>query len=274
MSAHRSQLAALILTRRVIKLTCQLATILLIVGGLAIGDAYHIAGMLLFISGLVAPVLLVGYALRRSPSRVLLLRPFGESGVSQSLKGLARRHLSPLGPTFTLADDDLTPPGPLYSLLTGYLRFGGFLTNWMLPARWSAEDRAGLDQLAHALQGTTKFALAWLWSSNGLFVIRASDRLWKEAVALLMTRADLIVVDLSESGPGSVWELDQIRTVNFSKRVVCVALQGRLGVAQDLVSKLLPRGFGDRFFGYCADGSILRKEEFLKLVSGIVYSRK
>jgi hypothetical protein len=86
-----------------------------------------------------------------------------------------------------------------------------------------------------------------------------------------MDRADLIVIDISEAGPGSVWELDRLGTKNLTERVVCVAVQGRLGVAQDVVSALLPAGFSDRFFGYRPDGAIPRAGEFLQMVAEIAY---
>ena len=157
----------------------------------------------LMLGSVAVGVSLVRRSFRHRPNRLLLLRPFSEAAVSDSLNKLTRRTLSFLGFVFTLQDRDLRA-GPLDSLARQFANLGGPVWAWLGPIRFAASSRDELRELKASLSSQVRLPWMWLASWRRLFPVATTDSFWQDAVAVLLTAADVVIIDLSELGPGSL----------------------------------------------------------------------
>jgi hypothetical protein len=90
-------------------------------------------------------------------------------------------------------------------------------------------------------------------------MVRTSDAWWRMTAQLLMDSSDAIVMDLSQMSEGVGWELDLIRESRAARRVVFIALWGKLEEAE---AALAARGIDAVVHHYAPDGEIQRRLQF------------
>ncbi|MFT2010978.1 hypothetical protein ACMA1I_20060 [Pontibacter sp. 13R65] len=202
----------------------------------------------------------------KKPKIILLLRPFSEPHISSKLKNLVRDEISFLGFTFTLADKHFTSPSRRDKLLKTFYNLSGVLTSWLSPTSLRAKTKTDIQQLNNVVSSTRKLCWLWLISYSRLLVITASDNFWQATVKLFLDNADLIIVDLSEVGIGSIWELKELKRNSHRLRIIFIASQGNIKNAQELINSFFPNNL-NCFFGYRPDGTFVRREEFLGIVN-------
>lgn len=241
-----------------------LATALVIVGAFV-----PLLAPLSFAGALVplAPFLLgciffrIRWLFTRRPRLVLLLRPFSEPTVNDALVRLVQRHVGFLGFTYTLADADVVAHELQHRVL-------GVIpgVNLFTPRRFSARTRGELMQLAASLDETMRRTWGWLFSRRRLFVVPASDTFWRDAVQLLIESADVVLVEISETAPGVVWEFEQLRRSPAGAGVVFLARPDRRENAQRSVDHFFHRR-ADQLFTYDEHGVLTDERGFLRAVA-------
>jgi hypothetical protein len=156
-------------------------------------------------------------ALWERPPRFLLLRPFHRGPLSRPLKRIARRHLAPYGHTYTLADADIHVPWYVrIPILFGQLPLFSFRFRQIRrPQR--------LERLDRAMRRTWLRNVNWCMSWSKLFAVACADAHWQAAVALLMTRADVIVVDVVNLRENVAWEIEHAYAEGGADRLLYLA---------------------------------------------------
>lgn len=228
-----------------------------------------IAGASEFVVGLwvLLPFLLpviffrIRWLFTRRPRLVLLLRPFSEPTVNDALVRLVQRHLGFLGFTYTLADADVVA-NELQHRVLGAIPG----VNLFSPRRFSARTRGELMQLAASLDESMRRTWGWLFSRRRLFVVPASDTFWRDAVQLLIDSADVVLVEVSETAPGVVWEFEQLRRSAAGAGVVFLARPDRRENAQRSVDHFFHRR-ADQLFTYDERGVLTDERGFLRAVA-------
>lgn len=197
----------------------------------------------------------------RRPRIVLLLRPFSEPTVNDALVRLVQRHVGFLGFTYTLADADVVAHEMQHRVLGAIPG-----VNVLTPRRFGARTRGELMQLTASLDETMRRTWGWLFSRRRLFVVPASDTFWRDAVQLLIESADVVLVEVSETAPGVVWEFEQLRRSAAGAGVVFLARPDRRENAQRSVDHFFHRR-ADQLFTYDERGALTDERGFLRAVA-------
>lgn len=239
-------------------------------------EALQIVGYLL--AGCVLPSLLVWFfasALRRHPARITLLRKFNVRHLSEPLERVLAQELRPYGHIATLSDRYIRHERFGW-LQTALLSLGNPLAAlWFvvgLPIRfvWRLFDRSAMGpavvlnardyrNLAARLRDRIGLNVQAAMVSKEAFMVRTSDAWWRMTAQLLMDSSDAIVMDLSQMSEGVGWELDLIRDSGAERRVVFIALWGKLEEAE---AALAARGIDAVVHHYAPDGEIQRRPQF------------
>jgi hypothetical protein len=161
----------------------------------------------------------------RSPTRITLLRPFGEHHRKGPLGDLASHVLAQFGHTYTLADHQFRLPWYLRARFLGLLRKIGF------PSL-TVDSAKALDRLVKTLRGRVARNINWLISNHHVFPVRSSDAFWRATVALLVTSSDLLVVDVTAFADGVVDELEHCRREKRLHDVVLVVDPAQVDAAR------------------------------------------
>ncbi len=206
-------------------------------------------------------LLRIRWLFTRRPRLVLLLRPFSEPTVNDALVRLVQRHLGFLGFTYTLADADVVA-NELQHRVLGAIPG----VNLFSPRRFNARTRGELMQLAASLDESMRRTWGWLFSRRRLFVVPASDTFWRDAVQLLIESADVVLVEVSETAPGVVWEFEQLRRSAAGAGVVFLARPDRRENAQRSVDHFFHRR-ADQLFTYDERGVLTDERGFLRAVA-------
>lgn len=153
------------------------------------------------------------------PDRILLLRPFGQRRVSKALKRFNRRTLAYRGFTLTLADKYLKNSLSAYLLANIPLDMGSLLVALYRPLfrrmhRWvfirRSRDLRILRLRLRSRWTLTRFWQSWLGLGDRINKFRSRDELWKDCIGILLDDCQVIVVDLSDAGAGTLWELEEL----------------------------------------------------------------
>ena len=67
--------------------------------------------------------------------------------------------------------------------------------------------------LARRLRERTGLNFEMIWTSKEIVLVRTSDLWWKRVISLLITSADVIVIDLSNVTQGTEWELARLNSL-------------------------------------------------------------
>lgn len=167
--------------------------------------AYFLAA---FISGFVLPVIIClpilwpWAAHWREPRRIIAFRRF-HIAENRKLSRLLTRYLAPYGHVFTLADERIhiswTVRIPLFLGQLSFIHFRPRIVR----------DAGRLKVLGRLLGQRVRLNVNWLVSYRKLFAIRSSDEYWRACVELLLERADLALIDISEPSEALQWEVSQ-----------------------------------------------------------------
>ena len=153
------------------------------------------------------------------PDRILLLRPFGEPRVSRALKQFNRRSLAYRGFTFTLADKHLKHSLFVFLLANVPLDLGSIVAVLYRPLfrrmhRWvfiqHPRDLAILRLRLRSRWTLMRFWHSWLGLGDRINKFGSSDALWKDCIGILLDDCQVIVVDLSRAGAGTLWEVEEL----------------------------------------------------------------
>lgn len=214
-------------------------------------------------------------ALRRYPARITLLRKFNVRHLSEPLERMLAQELRPYGHIATLSDKYIRHERFGW-LQTALLSLGNPLAAlWFvigLPIRfvWRLFDRSAMGpavvlnardyrNLAARLRDRIGLNVQAAMVSKEAFMVRTSDAWWRMTAQLLMDSSDAIVMDLSQMSEGVGWELDLIRDSGAERRVVFIALWGKLDEAE---AALAARGIDAVVHHYAPDGEIQRPPQF------------
>ena len=162
----------------------------------------------------------------RAPLRVTVLRPFGQKHIARPLQMFVYRHLSGFGHVFTLQDANIRLPpsrlvGVLVSPFLGLLLQGQIIKN----------ERAFI-RFRNAMSHLYRQNMRWVVWPYKLFVAKCVDSWWKRCVELLLVSSDVIVMETSHIGPGSLWELQTIAKKGFEKKTIFISAQSDIDRAK------------------------------------------
>ena len=146
----------------------------------------------------------------KRPTRITLLRPFGDRRRKRPLAELAAKVLAPWGHTYTLSDNHFRLAWYFRSPLLGVLRLAAF------PSL-TVNSAASYNRLRATLTKRVSRNINWLVAANHVFPVRSSDELWRSTVGALVASSELVVVDVTAFADGVTDELEFCRA------------QGRLG---------------------------------------------
>ncbi|WP_284617587.1 hypothetical protein [Aquabacterium humicola] len=173
----------------------------------------------------------IGLAMGRRPS-ILLLRPFDRAKLAKATAGFVRSVLARRGPVYTLSDSAF---------------YDRWYVRWpvVAPQIWALTYRLprvhatpAVDRTIEGLQQWLLRNLNWLSSRSKIFTIAASTDAWQELVRRLALASNLIVVDISEGGPGLAWEVAFIRDEGLLARTVFVSTAESRRPAQEWLRSL------------------------------------
>ncbi len=193
----------------------------------------------------------LGGMFRSRPARILLLRRFNNVDVDEPLRRFAKRHLSPLGHVYTLADKHFRRPFftwrntvltwsptvwvPFLVLLPWDLvrgRLDWSSAGGRIKVRSARDFRRFAQRVADRVSSNTQM----MASARRTIIVRTSDAWWQHVVRLLMLSADAIVVDLSDVAKGTEWELDTLvesRLLDRTLFVVRKDTEGAMDIARE-----------------------------------------
>jgi hypothetical protein len=213
-------------------------------------------------------ILCTRMAFRRPPCCLLLLRPFGEARISDSLRALIRKRLFFLGLVLTFGDNNIKAPARRDRVLQSIFSMGSWMTAFFVPVSLDVTSTSDPPLLVTRLRSPIRLLWRWLISNHNCLVITSTSELWKETIGSLIEAVDLVVVDLSEIGTGTLWELEKLRRNPRTHRLIFLVSQGRVKDARMTVERFFPT-LHDRLFAYREDGTLLRDNTFIALLDSL-----
>jgi hypothetical protein len=163
------------------------------------------------------------------PPRLLLLRPFNNRTLAGALKPFVRRHVARYGHVYTLQDDYFSNPT---------VEISGWWLSWLL-VHPNIRSEWDLDRLRRHLQ-RARGTFTWLARRNGVIPVASSHEWWQRTMHQLASSCDAIVMDISQSTEGLMWELQELRTLELKSRVVFVAHSDHHEDAAILLKRCFP----------------------------------
>jgi hypothetical protein len=204
-------------------------------------------------------------ALWHAPPRALLLRPFNRGPLSRPLKRLVRRDVARYAHVYTLSDADINVPWYVrIPVLIGQLALFSFRMRTIRDARHIA-------RIERATERTWLRNINWCMAFGKIFPIATSDAHWREVVDCLLTRASIVIIDVSDLRDNVTWEIDRARRLGAEGRIFYLvsaelAEQSRHALTQALG----PEAAANRLFRYGKDGNVERARFDAALVDSIV----
>lgn len=193
----------------------------------AVGVA-SVAMMIVWIAQYVGVFVMLSW---RYPDRILLLRPFGQRGISRALKRFNRRYLAYRGFTFTLADKHLRNSLIAYLVENIPTDFGSLATVIYRPLfrrlqrRVSIRRPRDLSILRLRLRSRwrlTNFWCSWLGLRDRINKFHSRDELWKNCIDILLDDCQVIVLDMSHAGEGTLWEVQELFRRGYGCKTVII----------------------------------------------------
>ena len=167
----------------------------------------------------------------RHADRILLLRPFDEAQIAGALKKLNRRALAYRGFTFTLADKHLQDSLAIFVLANIPVDLGSLLTVWYRPLyrrmhrRVFVERPRDLSILRLRLRSRwalIRFWQSWFGLSDRINKFGSRNELWQDCMNFLLDDCQVIVVDMTRVGQGTLWELHELLRRRYGYKSVFV----------------------------------------------------
>jgi hypothetical protein len=185
--------------------------------------------------------------------RLLLLRPFGTSRISKSVKRLVFRHLGPYGFVYTLEDRYYKHNWVYLFLLKGFSPFFRYVRKQ--PALLSV-IRSERSYVKLGLQLARKWhpSLASLMNGGQGFTVRSTDVWWQQVINLLINSSDIVFVDVSQVGKGTAWEITQLEARRLLGKCLFMVEKGQESIAMEAFNHLLPATLVPKLFVYEESG--------------------
>ena len=196
------------------------------IGGVA--GVASIAMMIVWIAQYLGVFVILNW---RHPDRILLLRPFGQRRVSRALKRFNCRYLAYRGFTFTLADKHLRNSLVAYLVENIPTDFGSLATVIYRPLfrrlqrRVSIRRPRDLSILRLRLRSRwrlTNFWCSWLGLRDRINKFHSRDELWKDCIDMLLDDCQVIVLDMSHAGEGTLWEVQELFRRGYGYKTVII----------------------------------------------------
>lgn len=198
----------------------------------------------------------------KTPSRILLLRPFHRGHASRRLKNLVRSEVANLGHVYTLADTDINVPWYVtLPLILGQLSF--FTFRYMEVRRPNQ-----LHRLVRVMERRKLRNFNWAVSRSKVFPVATTNFAWVHVVHRLLLTVDIIIIDLSGFKIGVVKELELCTKLGLLDRVVCVVDEPQSSIVEEKLQNCKEWG-GLKVFKYNKN-KVSNQEDFkLQLVSAL-----
>lgn len=202
--------------------------------------------------------------LRAGPLRALLLRPFELPDSGDLTRSFVTRYLSRIGHTYTLSDPEIKPwqESPhLFKFLMLVMGVPAWIILWHPRPSFNIRYHEDIPRLMDYMCRGAARSITWLFSDR-IFKITCTQETWKRVVQYLINRVNLIVLDISNSGEGLRWEVNELLFYDAIGKTVFVAGNGSMKSARLFLEACgLPEA-NRRLFAYGEDGLVTRHEEF------------
>jgi hypothetical protein len=193
---------------------------------------------------------------RRRSLRFLLLRPFGEPKLAPALRNVVAEHLGPISATYTLSDRAYRPGFflALFERCNDLWRFA--LGALYRPSRllMSVKNEGSFLNLARILSNVIGPSFKTFAVGDQALRIRATDDWWQLVIDMLMHSVDLIVMDISNVGSGSTWEILQLSKRRLQGNCMFICEEGYDQRGLDCLRRVDPGFDPYRLYIYTADG--------------------
>jgi hypothetical protein len=173
-----------------------------------------------------------GILLQPPLTRVLVLRPFRRRHRARAISRLLDREARFYGSLITLSDQYLRE-----SRVTTVLQFvfsvAGNLGLLILglafrmprsPLNVRSERR--FRSLKKLLLRRWRNRALWTMSGGRALVVRTTDEWWQDVVRVLIHSCEIIILDVSEPGPGLDWEINTLRRLGLTGKTIVMAEMG------------------------------------------------
>ena len=169
---------------------------------------------------LALPVAGAMVLLWRDPPRILVLRPFNRRPLTRGLARLVQRDVARFGHVYTLADAELRVRWYVrVPFLLGQLALLSFRSRIITRPRQ-------LKRLERATRRTWLRNINWCLSWRKVFAVATDDAHWQQVVELLLNRATVVLIDLTEARPNVRWEIALIERLGLGNRVLWLLRAG------------------------------------------------
>lgn len=199
----------------------------------------------------------------KTPSRILLLRPFHRGHESHKLKKLIRSEVANFGHVYTLSDTDINVPWYVtLPLILGQLSFFTFRYR-------EIRSPDHLHRLLRSMGRRKIRNINWALSPNKVFPVATTNFAWVHVVQRFLLNVDIIIIDLSDLKVGVVKEFELCADLGLLDRVICVVDEQQSMVVEEKLSD--NNKFENiKIFRY-RSGSVLEHKEFkLRLLSALI----
>ena len=198
----------------------------------------------------------------KTPSRILLLRPFHRGHASRQLKKLIRSEVANFGHVYTLSDTDINVPWYVtLPLILGQLSFFTFRYR-------EIRSPNHLRRLLRSMERRKIRNINWALSPNKVFPVATTNFAWVHVVHRLLLAVDIIIIDLSDFKVGVAKELELCADLELLDRVICVVDEQQSKVVEERLSNNYKID-NINIFRY-SKGTVLKSEEFLQKLLSIL----
>ena len=217
----------------------------------------------------------------RNPARILLLRPFGMSETSSSLKKVARKNLSYSGHVFSLEDQFVRHSQnpsimnvfvriflPLAFIASGSFSLGGIIRITKADHLMVRNDGEYQTLIADIDNRYTSNAF-WRLSFSRIRSIKAADEWWQRCINYLTIWCNMIVVDLTVVKSGTRWELQKIREDRLGYKSIFIVHEKAYDNGRQHLTQYWPPHESPYVFRYDSRGRLLEEKQFLIRVAQI-----
>jgi hypothetical protein len=208
-----------------------------------------------------------------TPLRILFLRPFGLRDSGDLARSFVRRYLNCIGHTYTLSDTEIKPWQELPHIFKFLLLVIGapWLILWHPRSSFNVQYHEDIPRFLDYMSRRVARMIVWMLPDK-IFKVTCTQETWKRVVQYLINRVNLVVVDLSHSGEGLKWELEELLFYNAIDKTVFVARESSINFASLFLKSCGLSIQERRLFAYMDDGLATRHEDLkAALASTVAY---
>jgi len=211
----------------------------------------------------------------QQPVRILLLRPFNEKKISKSIRRFTKKNLRGWGHVVTLSDHHINESflrnSTIYSFsprrLIGQALVLPIFPLVRLPPLIVAVRKEHHFQRLHAVL-RNRYNLNYFSIFNVIRKIRCTDALWKRVVLFLISNTDIIIVDLTATKSGTLWEIEQLAKNGYLGKCIFIAEESRDTGSHALCSLLGTDA--QKIYRYHKNGNALDSREIEAVIASII----